>query len=109
MDAAEGLFKYSVTYGLGIVLSILIALFLFWILRYVLRENSRREERLASIIDGQLKYVLDSITNLALKVSTHDAWEHEVEHRLTVAHEYQKDEHEEIQSAISKLRVEVVK
>ena len=109
MDAAEGLFKYSVTYGLGIVLSILIALFFFWILRYVLRENSRREERLASIIDGQLKYVQDSISNLTLKMTAHDAWEHEIETRISIAHSHQKDEHEDLMIALHKVKGELSK
>ena len=108
IETAEGLFKYSTSYGLGIVLSILMALYLFWILRYVLRENSRREERLAQIIDGNMGNLLNSMTQMLTQLAAHDSWEHEEAVATNRAHDHQKSEHEELADAIQKVRVGVV-
>lgn len=96
METTEALFKYSVTYGLGIVLSVGMALFLFWILQYVLKENSKREDKLAAIIEGQLKYLMEAVSKLTERMTSHDAWEHEIVREENKAHEHQKNEHEEI-------------
>lgn len=102
----EPLIQASSTYGLGIVLSILMALFLFWVLRYVLRENSRREEKLGSIIEGNMKHLMDQMMTLMQQLSAHDTWEREIDTRTTRAHEHQKGEHEEQLRAIQRLSKE---
>ena len=55
-------FEWTISYGLGTVLAIGAAFALWNILFYVLKENSKREDRLAGIIEGNLRTVQENIT-----------------------------------------------
>lgn len=57
----DQVFQWVMNYGLGVVLSVFTAFALWRILIYVLNENSRREERLAGIIENHLAELGKSI------------------------------------------------
>lgn len=78
----EQMLNWVVNYGLGNVLALGIA-FAFWrILIFVLKENSKREERLAKIIEEHLS-------------------------ELKQANSYQRDEHKSIMKVLEDLSVQI--
>lgn len=92
----EKLFQYSVTYGLGIVLSIAMACFMGWLLKYVLKQNETREDRLASIISKD-------ITGLGQIFKDHDSKQEDAINKFEEAHRYQRKEHEEQKKAYERI------
>ena len=64
--------KAAFNYGLGIVLALFIAIVGYYILMFVLKENSKREERLAGIIENDITKVNNTIE----KVSQYHREEH---------------------------------
>jgi len=59
----EGIAKLAVNYGLGIVLSVGMACFLGWLLKYVLKQNEIREERLSSLISKDIAATTKAIND----------------------------------------------
>jgi hypothetical protein len=98
----EQVLNWSITYGLGIVLSVLIAFGAWKVLIYVLKENTKREDRLAGIIENHLGKLDSSMSMLA------DALKQREGHLedLKEANRQQRHEHKEIvfsQVEISKI------
>ena len=85
----QELIKSAATYGLGTVLAILMAGFMGWVIRFILKDNAKREERLAEIIERDL---------IAQKsaLEAHDRRVSEATQRAEEAHRRQREEHEEM-------------
>ena len=73
--------------GLGVTLSILIAVFLGWLLKYVLNENSKREERLIGFSEKH-------IDTIAVRLTEHDTSSKQAIVAINEAHKRQREEHE---------------
>jgi len=98
------LFDWTVSYGLGTVLAIGAAFGLWKLLFYVLRENSKREERLASIIESNLKSVNDGVLEAKNFLLTHEEKEMEWNKQILEALRFQRTEHERIIEALALMR-----
>jgi hypothetical protein len=88
--------KLAWNYGLGIVLAVAIALFLGWLIRYVLRENAKREDRLAGIIENHLHALDESTHKLTNAITEHDRASRE-------GYRQQHEEHREIVKLLERL------
>lgn len=95
MDIAE-IVKLAATNGLGIVLSVIIAIGLGWVLRFVLKENAKREDRLATIIENHLHSLTDSVSRINQAITDKDRQTQEV-------YRYQREEHQEMIRLLVKL------
>lgn len=78
----EILIDKATTNGLGNVLSILIVLAFFWLLMFVMKQNEKREERLANIIEKSLNQLSEKFDNV---------------------NRYHRDEHAEILKTINEI------
>lgn len=99
MGVAE-LSQLAVTHGLGVVLSIIVIGCLIWVLRYVLKANSAREERLAMIIENHL-------TKLDVKLGEHDTRAIAAIRSMEEASKYQRQEHEKMMEILNKMVVQL--
>ena len=81
--------KAAATYGLGIVLSLLMAGFMGWVIRFILKENAKREERLAGIIERDLVAQKNALEQ-------HDRRMSEAAQRTEEANKRQREEHEQL-------------
>ena len=79
------------TYGLGSVLAVGIAFFLRWILIFVLKENSKREDRLANIIETHIKTLANSVMNVTNSVGLIGTQLNEVKERQHMEQQTHKD------------------
>ena len=95
MDIAE-LVKLAATNGLGIVLSIIIALGMGWVLRFILKESAKREDRLATLIENHLHSLTDSVNRINQATAEKDRQAQEV-------YRYQREEHQEMIRLLVKL------
>ena len=96
-----------VNYGLGIVLAIGIA-FMFWrLLLFVLKENSKREDRLAGIIEQHLKALEGGNNQLQQQIMAHDARASEFSKQILEALRYNREEHTEIVRVLKELKEEI--
>lgn len=87
----EQILNWTITYGLGIVLSILIAFGAWKVLVYVLKENTKREDRLAGIIENHLGKLDATIAGLASALKEREV--HMLD--LKEANRQQRHEHKE--------------
>jgi len=83
-------------YGLGAALSVFIAGFLGWLLRFVLKENAKREDRMAGIIGNHLQSLTDAVHRMNESMEKHDSKEEEV-------WRYQREEHSQMIRLLEKL------
>ncbi len=83
-------------YGLGVALSIFIAGFLGWLLRFVLKENAKREDRLATIIENHLHALTESVNRLSQAIAERDR-------QMQEACRYQREEHREMIHLLERL------
>ena len=83
-------------YGLGTALSVFIAGFLGWLLRFVLKENAKREDRMAGIIGNHLQSLTDAVNRMNESIEKHDSKEEEV-------WRYQREEHSQMIRLLEKL------
>lgn len=83
----EQIAKLTVSYGLGVVLSIAMAIFMAWLLKYVLHQNEIREQRLADIISKDIASINKSLDD-------HDTRTIAVLKNVEEAQRYQRQEHE---------------
>lgn len=95
-----GLINMAVTYGLGVVFSIV----LLW---YVLKENSKREERLVNVLDKHLLMIDDHVQILNRQLLEHDSRAAAAIQQLTEANRYQREEHMAMMKVINEMLVEV--
>ena len=86
----------AANYGLGVALSVFIAGFLAWILRFVLKENAKREDRLATIIENHLHALTESVNRLSQAIAERDR-------QMQEACRYQREEHREMVRLLEKL------
>ena len=103
MDA-EGIAKLAVNYGLGIVLSVGMACFLGWLLKYVLAQNEKRENRLSDLISKDLAATTKAINDHDDKSSSAIKNVEEANRRQREEHEVHKKLLEEINSENDKRR-----
>lgn len=101
----EKIFEWTVSYGLGTVLAIGAALALHQILFYVLKENSKREERLASLIEGNLRSVENGIKDSKEILLAHEKNEVEWISQIMEALRFQRKEHEKIVEVLSEIKL----
>lgn len=98
MDA-EGVAKLAVNYGLGIVLSVGMACFLGWLLKYVLKQNEIREERLSVLISKDLAATTKAIND-------HDDKSVSAIKNIEEAHRRQREEHEAHKKLLESIKEE---
>ncbi len=95
--------QWSATYGLGTVLSVLIA-FAFWrTLVYVLRENAKREERLANILENHIQNLTNAVT--ISTQSLHQTTAQILE--IKEANKLQREEHKEMIEVLKMMKHEL--
>lgn len=90
------LIKLAVNYGLGIVLSIMMAVFMGWMLRYVLAQNAVREAKLASIIETHL-------ASLDTRLTEHDARSAGAIRSIEEANRFQREEHHAMMNSLKSI------
>ena len=93
----DPLFQWVSNYGLGNFLSILIAVGAWKVLIYVLQENAKREERLASIIAAD-------ITGLANILRSRDSVYKEIESHIRRDEESHKASLEALEAIMMELK-----
>lgn len=86
----------AANYGLGAALSVFIAGFLGWLLRFVLKENAKREDRMAGIIANHLHSLTEAVNRMNESLEKHDSTEEEV-------WRYQREEHNQMIRLLEKL------
>ena len=86
----------AANYGLGVALSVFIAGFLGWLLRFVLKENAKREDRMAGIIGNHLHSLTEAVNRMNESIEKHDSKEEEV-------WRYQREEHREMIHLLERL------
>ena len=102
-----GVIHLAYYYGLGIFLAVVIAVFLGWLLWYMVKENSKRETRIyeentkreanyASIIQT-------SLTGLTVAWNAHDKATQVIQEKQDEANRRQRDEHEIFQKKLDVL------
>ena len=92
MADPKTILDWAVSYGLGTLLAVGMALAFWHILLYVLKENSKREDRLASIIEGHLGQLTQSTNRIAESIQATEARFNE----LREANKMQREEHKAI-------------
>jgi len=95
----EGIAKLAVNYGLGIVLSVGMACFLGWLLKYVLKQNEIREERLSSLISKDIAATTKAINDSDERANIAFA-------NLGEAHRRQREEHETHKKLLESIKEE---
>ena len=95
---------WSVTYGLGTVLSVGIAFAAWRVLIFVLKENSKREDRLAGIIEIHIKELSEKSNHMADAIILHDKNEAEYFRSMREADAYQREEHRAITEVLRTIK-----
>lgn len=93
------------TYGLGTLLAVGIAIAFWRILIYVLKENSNREERLAGIIEKDISLLQNSISHVSDLLIQHDSRAVEAIKGINEANQYQRQEHKEMIEILHSMRI----
>lgn len=99
MDQLEKTAQLAVNYGLGIVLSIAMAIFLAWLLKYVLKQNEIREQRLSELI-------IKDIAASTKAIHDHDERSVAAIKSIEEANRRQREEHEAHKKALDKIEEE---
>src|SRR3990167_8711550 len=92
----EELMKLAMNYGLGVLLSVFGAIAFWKILNRVFDENAKRDERIASIMDGSIKTLTTAIQNLNSTMIAHNISEMAILAGIQEGNKFQRDEHERI-------------
>lgn len=95
----EKIAQLSVNYGLGIVLAVGMACFQGWLLKYVLAQNEKREQRLSDLIQKDLM-------NQTKAINDHDARSVSAISSMEEAHRRQREEHEQQRKAYERMEEE---
>lgn len=90
---------WVINYGLGTTLSLLISFGAWKLITYILSENTKREDRLASIIENHLSQLTNGINKLSEALVIRDL--NFVE--LKEANKQQREEHREIVAQLTNL------
>lgn len=98
MDA-EGVAKLAVNYGLGIVLSVGMACFLGWLLKYVLAQNEKREA-------GYIDFMKTAVAANTKAITDQGERSTKTIISLEEAHRRQREEHEEHKILLEKIKEE---
>ena len=88
-------------YGLGIFLAVIIAIFLGWLLWYMVKENSKRENRIyeenTKRESNYASIIQTSLSNLTISWNAHDKATNVNVEKQDEANRRQREEHELIQ------------
>lgn len=95
----EGFAKLAVNYGLGIVLSVGMACFLGWLLKYVLGQNEKREA-------GYIDFMKTSVASNTKAISDQGERSSKAIANFEEAHRRQREEHEEHKKLLEKIERE---
>ena len=95
----EKIAQLAVNYGLGIVLSIGMAVFMGWLLKYVLKQNELREQRLSDLIIKDLAVTTKSIND-------HDERSNSAIKNIEEANRRQREEQEEHKKLLQQIEQE---
>ncbi len=94
-------------YGLGIFLAVVIAIFLGWLLWYMVRENSKRETRIyEENTKREANYaaiIQTSLTGLTIAWNAHDKATLVIQEKQDEANRRQREEHEIFQKKLDVL------
>lgn len=96
---------WAVNYGLGIVLSILIAIFFAKMLVYVFHENTKREERLAGIIENHIGQLTLSVSSMNQQLLGRESYFRE----MISSQQKEHVEHKEMIASLQALQQEIVR
>lgn len=108
LEEAKVAMNMIMTYGLGTVLAIFIT-FAFWrMLIYVFKENSKREDRLANIIENHIKSLTESFGNLNTSTVNNFAQTHAYILDIKEANKLQREEHKEMVKTLQGMQTEMV-
>lgn len=91
---------WAVNYGLGVVLSVGIAIAFWRILIFVLKENSKREDRLASIIEMDIK-------NLESTAASNQNSAIDFRKQLMETIRYEREEHRQISEILNGIKSDI--
>lgn len=99
MNDPEKIAQIAVNYGLGIVLSIGMAWFMVWLLKYVFKQNEVREQRLSELIVKDIALTTKSLID-------HEDKSSERFKRIDEANRRQREEHEAHNKKLDKIEEE---
>lgn len=99
MNDPEKLAQIAVNYGLGIVLSIGMAWFMVWLLKYVFKQNEIREQRLSDLIVKDIALTTKAMID-------HEDKSSERFKRIDEANRRQREEHEAHAKKLDKIEEE---
>ena len=102
-QASKSFLDYITQYGLGNVLAVFLALGFWRVLIYVLKENSKREERLAGIVENHLSGLNMTISSVGSNVLV----THNQLIELKDANRLQREEHKEMIEVLRKMSNEL--
>lgn len=91
-------YKAVQDYGVALISLGSVATFLAWLVRYVLRENARREQWLGNLVASDLKHLSEHQLNLVEAVK-------KLNDEQVTAHSYQREEHNKMIEVLTKLSV----
>ena len=95
MDWAN-IFQYISTTGLGNILSIIVII-------YILKENTKREERLSNVIEKSLKFIDDDIGKFTMSLHDHDEKAKQIIHNVEQSSEQQQMQHIKIMEILNEM------
>ena len=96
----EKMISLVATQGLGVVLSIIIIV-------YVLRENTKREERLVTVIEKHLVLLDTQLSALSKQFSDYESQICLVSSQVIETNKYQRDEHLAMMRILHEMLAEV--
>lgn len=98
MMEPDTLLRWTAQYGIGIVFAVLAVIGLYRLTVFVLRENARREERLAGFIERDLNRLQDGLR-------THDDRAAAAMESIQQANGFQREEHQRMLEALTEITV----
>lgn len=96
----DKIIQLTVTQGLGVAISVIFIITLVWMLRYVLKANTSREERYANIIENHLTSINDKVIQQAADMAA--AFKN-----IERANEYKREEHKQITDILKEVADEL--
>lgn len=95
----EQLLQWATNYGLGIVLSIGLAILMYRLVFYILNQNQVREAKLADIIQTNLTQLNVNMQGVISILKT----EEQMHYELKRANDHQREEHNRIETKVDLL------
>jgi hypothetical protein len=119
MEIVQKLGDFAVQYGLGITLSLAIAVYLAWQSKKmfdqqdkIMTAGEKREERLATIIDGTIKNIKEDLTKhderAAAGLNRLQDSIKELREDVRTANTYHREEHKEMIKALQAISQETI-